>query len=174
MVRVGPLKWVGLGFSLGPIIGSALMAISGFTVLMVFFTAFGGICVFNSVVFIAKAEVDVKAEDEMDPLMLFEIRQSYMDMKRKTAAERGEKINEDDLNRTASMITPKEAIAELPANSYCFLFGVRRVLFASISCFVLVVLFSYYEPLVSLHFTNPPHNVDQNLVGLIIAIPFFT
>ena len=138
------------------------MAISGFTVLMVFFTAFGGICVFNSVVFIAKAEVDVKAEDEMDPLMLFEIRQSYMDMKRKTAAERGEKINEDDLNRTASMITPKEAIAELPANSYCFLFGVRRV------------LFSYYEPLVSLHFTDPPFEVDPNLVGLIIAIPFFT
>ena len=49
------------------------MAISGFTVLMVFFTAFGGICVFNSVVFIAKAEVDVKAEDEMaisaEPMM---------------------------------------------------------------------------------------------------------
>ena len=49
----------------------------------------------------------------------------------------------------------------------------KRVFFAAISCFILVTLFAYYEPLVSKHFVHD-YGVSEAGVGIIVSIPFVT
>ena len=162
---------LGMGFSLGPFIGSGLNYLGGFELIMIFFTVLGGAFLMVAFCFISKADVDVRAEDDMDPLILFDMRKEYIEMRKKEADKKGMQVNESEIFHTASMLTPKEVMAQLPANSYCYLLRIPRVLIASLSCFVLVHLFAYQEPLTEPHFREH-YGVDQNLIGVIIALPF--
>ena len=164
---------MGLGFALGPFIGSGLYLLGKFTLVMAFYCGMGGGFLFIVLVFSPKREFDRSGADDMDPLLLFEFRLEYINKEKKRRLEENLTINSEEIVASVSHMTPKDLVANLQVNSYCYLLQTKRVFFAAFSCFLLVLLFAYYEPLVANHFTED-YGVSEAAVGLIVSIPFIT
>lgn len=110
---------MGMGFALGPFIGSGLYWLGEFTLVMAFYGSLGALFLFIVLTFVPKHEFDRSGVEDIDPLTIFEYRLDYMNKEKERLLKVHSSINSAELFNTVANLQPEELIRGLSINSYC-------------------------------------------------------
>ena len=97
---------IGMGFALGPFIGSGLYWLGEFTLVMAFYGGLGTLFLMIVVTFVPQREFDRSGAEDIDPLTIFEYRLDYLNKEKERLLKQNKSINSAELFSSVANLTP--------------------------------------------------------------------